>query len=247
MRIKSYKENKVVLLRATESPQELIGLAANITMKKNFNNIEYEIVIIEQDNDLPFNKGLLFNSGFLLTSGNTDYYALHDIDELPISANYSYTDTPMHICVNIYEQNNNGTIINEYKESGFQHNGGSVIINKEKYIKVNGHSNLFWGKCRVDINFRWRCLWAGVSMHRYKSSSSTENDNGFYISLKSKTVVTNQKEIDLGILTYDKTKSQEIPWQEEGLNTIKYILKDKIVEKDFIKYKIDFNYDDFKI
>ena len=92
-------------------------------MKKFFMDINYDIIIIEQGNNKPFNKGILFNAGFLLTSGNTDYYVLHDVDQLPISANYSYNSAPYHLCVNVFEQSKSGLLLNQYKQGNYQQNG----------------------------------------------------------------------------------------------------------------------------
>src|ERR1700760_2481111 len=55
--------------------------------------IVYRIVIAEQEPGLPFNRGAMKNAGFLL-GGASDYTCFHDVDYLPLSADYSWTGSP---------------------------------------------------------------------------------------------------------------------------------------------------------
>jgi hypothetical protein len=206
-----------------------------------FNHIDYNIVVIEQDNNLTFNKGVLFNTGFELTSGYTDYYVLHDIDELPISANYNYHEKPMHLSVNIFTLNDNGLLKNEYQDKNFDHRGGAFLINKENYLKVNGHSNLFWGKCKIDINFANRCEWAGIKSFRYHHKEL--NDSGYYMALKSNTKYQDS-DLNLGKRTFEELQKRET-FDDEGFNTLKFKIKERINHNDYTLYKVDFNYDDY--
>lgn len=41
------------------------------------------LVIVEQDNDLKFNRGLLLNIGFREYMEDTDFFITHDVDLLP--------------------------------------------------------------------------------------------------------------------------------------------------------------------
>jgi len=151
-------------------------------MKNYFEEINYKIVIIEQLNDKLFNKGVLFNIGFLLTSGTTDYYSLHDIDQLPISSDYRYKTIPMHMCINSIEQSNTCDLLNTYKELNYEQRG-MIIINKEDYIIANGHSNNYWGWGLIDDDFSLRLIYSGIGLHRI----SDFKNKCYYISLKANT------------------------------------------------------------
>ena len=215
----------------------------NHYFKNNFPEIDYKIVIMEQENDKPFNKGLLLNIGFLLTSGFTDYYAIHDVDELPISAKYYFTEKPFHIAVNIFNQGHNGDIVNHYEKEGFQHKGSCVLISKECYLQLNGHSNLYWGWGPVDVNFDTRMHASGIGFNRWKTK--VDNDNGYFIELKTNHVRYLEDPLYLNneLITY-KTFNKEIDWKKDGLNSIKgyEVLKTDSTD-DYIKYVVDFEDD----
>ena len=190
-------------------------------MKNNHPNIMYDIIIIEQGNKKPFNKGILFNIGFLLSGSNIDYFALHDVDQLPISANYTYAKRPAHICVNVFSQNSNGQLHNTYKHEKYQQRGGAIIINRECYTNANGHSNNFWGWGGIDDDFSNRNNFCGNGFHRFKNIE--ENDNGYFVSLCANTKRFTQDEHYTRNYDYaKKVLYGEIDWKTEGLNTTIY-------------------------
>ena len=68
------------------------------SISKYLKNQDYELIIVEQADDLPFNRGKLLNIGFKHAVRNQcDYVAFHDLDMLPIDVDYSYTDVPNSI------------------------------------------------------------------------------------------------------------------------------------------------------
>jgi len=207
-------------------------------MKNYQSHINYDIIIIEQGNDDLFNKGFLFNAGFLLTSGNTDYYALHDIDQLPISVDYSYKKIPYHLCVNIYQQNNNNILINEYKDRNFHQRGGVNLITKEHYLSVNGHSINYKGWGCEDDDFSIRLIKSGIGYHRLGKN----NEYCHFITLKS----NNNREYDNNE-QYKKNKNYaekmykgKIDYMNDGLKQTKYKIIKIEKNKYYKKYIIDF-------
>jgi len=211
-------------------------------MNRCFLDIPYEIVIIEQGNDKPFNKGILYNAGFLITSGNTDYYALHDIDVLPISANYYYKDKPHNILVNSFEQDNSGNLKNPLKDKyNYTHSGGVNIISKNDYMGANGHSNNYWGWGCEDDDFKIRLNFSGIGLYRIGNNT---NDNGYFISLNSKSDRFNNNEhYNHNQNHAKKLLDKKIDWKTEGLNTTKFTITDKKENNNYIKYIIDFKND----
>jgi hypothetical protein len=200
-------------------------------------HIIYDIVIIEQGNDELFNKGFLFNVGFLLTSGNTDYYALHDVDQLPISVDYSYKKIPYHLSVNIYKQDNSGLLTNEYKNKKFHHRGGVNIIDKYHYLNVNGHSIKYWGWGCEDDDFSIRLIKSGIGYHRIGKN----NKYGHYITLKS----NNNRQYDNENYINNKKLAEDmldnkIDYMLDGINTTTYKITNIIKNKEYTKYIADF-------
>jgi hypothetical protein len=57
-------------------------------------DIPYLILIVDQSDGLPFNRGALLNAGFLLCQESCDYVCFHDVGFLPIWADYSNPRNP---------------------------------------------------------------------------------------------------------------------------------------------------------
>jgi len=105
---------------------------------------EAEIHVIEQANDLPFNKGVLFNAGVSLYQA--DYYALHDVDMVPeANADYSPPTNPTLMATKCSQFG--------YKMPSSVYVGGVVLITREQFIKACGFSNRFWGWGGEDDEF----------------------------------------------------------------------------------------------
>ena len=93
--------------------------------------------MVEQNDDLPFNRGKLLNIGFQQAIRNQcDYVVFHDIDMLPIDVDYSYSDVPIHLA-------NNFT--NSKREIFKTYFGGVTLFPIDLFKKVNGYSNEYWG------------------------------------------------------------------------------------------------------
>lgn len=124
-------------------------------MKPRFKDAEY--IIVEQTFGKPFNRGKLLNIGFLQSKG--DYVALHDVDMLPVQANYSFPENPTHIATKVQQFG--------YKMPFAEYFGGVVLIKREDMIKCNGYHNEFWGWGGEDDSFRLRIIEAGLTIsHR---------------------------------------------------------------------------------
>jgi glycosyltransferase involved in cell wall biosynthesis len=117
---------------------------------------DFEIIIMEQGNDKPFNKGLLNNIGFLQSSG--DYVCFHDVDLLPEIFDYSYPLKPSHISSHCSQFN--------YINIPDKIMGGVILFTKEHYQQVNGYSNEFNGWGKEDDDLYARCV--KENLHPYK-------------------------------------------------------------------------------
>ena len=59
-------------------------------IKYIINNINYKIIIVNQDNNNLFGRGILFNIGYLLIQNKVDYIICHDVDLIPFDNYYNY-------------------------------------------------------------------------------------------------------------------------------------------------------------
>jgi len=106
--------------------------------------VDYEIFVIEQANDKLFNRGKLLNAGFDVLKDSFDYFCFHDVDMLPIKVDYSYTNRPTHLALNVSQFNTwrTRTPLGLPYETYL---GGVCLFNKDDFIKLNGFSNGYWG------------------------------------------------------------------------------------------------------
>ncbi len=126
-------------------------------MKARFKNAD--IFIIEQEQGKPFNRGKLINIGFLEASGY-DYYAFHDVDMLPVQADYSFpTKGPTMIATKVQQF--------KYKMPFPEYFSGVLLFTPADMILCNGYHNGFWGWAAEDNHFRDRVLSVGLEIqHR---------------------------------------------------------------------------------
>ena len=87
-----------VIVPYRNRPNQLKHFLNHIKLYLDKKDIDYEIIIVEQTEKNNFNRGKLLNIGFLKAEElKCDYIVFHDIDMLPIDADYSYTSKPTHL------------------------------------------------------------------------------------------------------------------------------------------------------
>jgi hypothetical protein len=119
--------------------------------------IPFDIFIVEQYDDKPFNRAKLLNVGFNECK-EYDYFAFHDVDMLPIDSDYSFPDGPTHLSSEV-EQFNWGLPYDGYF-------GGVTLFDKESFVKINGYSNEYWGWGAEDDDVIHRCMVEDIDTYR---------------------------------------------------------------------------------
>ncbi|CAH1775772.1 unnamed protein product [Owenia fusiformis] len=104
--------------------------------------LEYRIIIVDQVDDTPFNRGMLLNIGAIEAAKlyKFDCLIFHDVDLLPENDYNSYTcvnNAALHLSV----------LVNKHGYRLLYDNifGGVMAIQPENFVKINGFSNLFFG------------------------------------------------------------------------------------------------------
>lgn len=139
------------------------------------------IVIMEQADDRPFNRGALFNAGFLLAP-KCEWTAFHDIDMLPVDSSCDYS-APASIRHNAGCAEQHG-----FKLPYLNYLGGVLLAANVAFRAVNGFSNSYWGWGCEDDDLFLRFWRAGVSIERipgrYRSlpHSRTGYDETFQVN-----------------------------------------------------------------
>ena len=115
-------------------------------------------LIVEQAPGLPFNRGALLNAGHRLLADAVDYLCLHDVDRVPLSADYRWPDAPTMII-------RDGIPLPA--EVIAQLLSSVVLIQAQHFAAANGFSNGYWGWGYEDVDLRERLLRIGlVHAHR---------------------------------------------------------------------------------
>ena len=121
-------------------------------MSEYLDTVDHTVIIVEQSDGNDFNRGKLLNIGFnaALKEG-CDYVVFHDIDLLPVKADYSYSDRPTHLIGSIDTPKGfQRTLFDQYF-------GGVTIFPVSIFQEINGYSNEYWGWGYEDDNLMLRC------------------------------------------------------------------------------------------
>jgi hypothetical protein len=126
-------------------------------------NKKFQIIIVEQNNEHPFNMAYLKNIGFL--EGEKTYNTLKVY--LHINADY-YIDTAKEFPKELDDFNGEGVldIYSVDKDDKSHFVGGCCCFNAESFIKINGFPNNLFGYGGCDIAFRCRLDTNGVKYIR---------------------------------------------------------------------------------
>jgi hypothetical protein len=139
--------------------QQLLELKSTIIEILNQAKIDYEIIIVEQDDAKTFNRGKLLNVGYTYAKKlNCNYIVFHDVDMIPVDVDYSYSEYPVHLASNfISESNFSRTIFDTYF-------GGVTIFPINVFESINGYSNEYWGWGYEDDDLLFRCKVNNISL-----------------------------------------------------------------------------------
>lgn len=169
----------------------------------NSKSINFELIIVEQDNAKLFNRGMLLNIGFTEAKKlGCDYVVFHDVDMLPVNVDYSYSAKPIHLATNFIKQSGqkNRTIFDEYF-------GGVTMFSAKNFEKINGYSNKYWGWGYEDNDLLFRCKEKHLQLDtiKYKNYNTKGNAlklNGIDAYVKCKNVINFRTSFSLFISFY---------------------------------------------
>jgi len=190
--------------------------------------IPYRVLIIEQNSELPFNQGALCNIGFALSRDDSDYTCFHDIDYLPVWADYSWSDVPACIVWYGAEERpiapGRSNLIMKHNLAGFF--GGVVLMPNSTFAQVNGYANSYWGWGSEDKDLRSRLMASSISLGRRKGTfQPLDHDNeGFDLegSPRPISLVNNQ-------LYHSRwSGGADNAMQADGLKSVSYEIVDRL-------------------
>src|SRR5689334_12088754 len=106
-------------------------IAAYFEQDERTKDIPISVHVVEQLGQAGFNGGKVKNCGYVLAREVADYVCFHDVDYLPISADYSWSDRPARLCWH-------GLTLRENYESFF---GAVVLMPNACFEALNGYPN----------------------------------------------------------------------------------------------------------
>jgi glycoprotein 2-beta-D-xylosyltransferase len=183
---------------------------------------EHVLLIVEQESDqILFNKGALFNIGDHLAlkyNFGCDYYALHDVDQVPESLEntYSFPEDllPLHLCA--------ATSAKDYRPAYPTMVGGALLITQRAFHQANGFSNQYWGWGHEDDDFYLRLMRVHGAVNRLTP------EIGRYTALSHPRVedldITPVFELGAAKLALMGRENKEFLGQD-GLNTLEFELR----------------------
>jgi hypothetical protein len=142
--------------RAAHLQQLLPHLVTYFTRDKLDRRINVSIHVVEQAGSAPFNRGKVKNCGFALVRDSADYVCFHDVDYLPIWADYAWSPVPARLIWH-------GLTLAEDWQRFF---GGVVLFDNAAFERVNGYPNAYWGWGPEDLELGLRCDLAGLGFER---------------------------------------------------------------------------------
>ena len=154
----------------------LVSFKMSISSVLEKSNIDYVLIVIEQDDAKLFNRGKLLNIGFKRAlKEKCDYVVFHDVDMLPVDVDYSYSSVPVHLATSFISTDE--SFERDVFDSYF---GGVTIFPINDFQIINGYSNVYWGWGFEDDDLFSRCISKGVP----HDSKEIDVKGGTGVSLK---------------------------------------------------------------
>uniref|UniRef100_A0A0K0DHI2 Beta1,4-galactosyltransferase 7 n=1 Tax=Angiostrongylus cantonensis TaxID=6313 RepID=A0A0K0DHI2_ANGCA len=156
-----------VIVPFRDRDEELSEFAPHIDKFLREQGIEYYLLLMNQTDDLRFNRASLINVGWLECDRvGCDYMVMHDVDLLPLNSEISYRfpgeGVVRHISSPLYHP--------KYNYSKFI--GGILMLTMNDYKALNGMSNKYWGWGLEDDEFFLRIKDAALNLTRVENLSS---------------------------------------------------------------------------
>lgn len=190
------------------------------SLNKKFKNFNYEIKIIEQIDDKPFNLAKLTNIGFsifLKKEKNFNWtYIFQPVDCYPIEVDY-----------NIYDND----IVYHFDKSYSLDWAKAFCYKPESFIKINGYTNEYWGWGGEDSELILKSKIYSLKCEKRISNFCREDDVDHELTEEFR-----QSRRDSNLENLRKLNRYNMEnFIHEGLNSLYYKLQNTIEINDFTK------------
>ena len=175
-------------------------------------DIEPLFVLAEQDDDLPFNKGAILNHAYAACAGMIDYVCFHDVDYLPMWADYTEPNLPSRIVWYGMDKRPVGHGTDRAVCAQRYGLAAVAVMRKWHFEACNGYSNTYWGWGYEDTDLAKRLESVGIPLG-YKDGTFIALDhdsNGYDANGESEASKANA----------ERFKHRVYPDMVDGLSTL---------------------------
>lgn len=149
----SATERLTVVIPVRDRDEHLRVLLPRLAEVLTEQGVRYRILVCEQEPGAPFNRGALINVGLHYAADWTDYFCAHDVDAIPVKANYLCPSQPLRLVTKLVDSDHGQSRDPRYFS-------GVVSLRREQAFAANGFSNEYWGWGKEDDDFFFRLLLA---------------------------------------------------------------------------------------
>lgn len=217
----------VIIIPYRDRKEHLSEFVKNAVPLIQKNMKRTKVLVVEQDNDSPFNRGALINIG-AAECKTASYFITHDVDIHPDE----------RTLVGIYNIEKDSVF--RIKSAHANSLGGIVKIPRDAFFDINGFPNYIWGWGIEDRALYFRCYIRGLRVDDSESDMFTylhhkKNDRKYTGDLAKISERWTKMYIDE---LCDEEKNNMV--EESGINNIKYVIKERIQLHDIVELiKVD--------
>ena len=175
-------------------------------------DIEPLFVLAEQADDLPFNRGAIVNHAYAACAGIIDYVCFHDVDYMPMWADYTEPNLPSRIVWYGMDKRPVGHGTDRAVIAQRYGLAAVAVMRKWHFEACNGYSNTYWGWGYEDTDLAKRLESVGIPLG-YKDGTFIALDhdsNGYDANGESEASKANA----------ERFKHRVYPDMVDGLSTL---------------------------
>jgi glycosyltransferase involved in cell wall biosynthesis len=216
-------------------------------LRSQFSNEDYEIIVVEQNDNDKFQKNSLYN--IAAKKSNGDILVFHDVDYYPVSDVSYYTDseTPLYPVGKVKflaeddterDYNDIPTGYRNFHISVGDHSGGVFVLHKNIFEKIGGLNPYYKGWGKEDDDTRERLRFHGYQWKR--------NTNGLFYALYHED--SKPDDYDIDFINNHKIHSKIKECLNLGFNNVSADVDRYDADTDLIWLKVsNFIYDEVSI
>ncbi|TNN19217.1 Beta-1,4-N-acetylgalactosaminyltransferase bre-4 isoform 1 [Schistosoma japonicum] len=204
-----YTRRNVIIIPYRSRAEHLMKLIPRLVELLTKQKLCYLLIVVEQIDQQPFNKGVLMNTGFVEALNWLPFHCaiFHDVDLLPLNNEVDYTCSiyPKHLSLCVDKFQNRLPYVELI--------GGVLSMPLKAFLRVNGYSNLFWGWGAEDDDMYERLMINGIPVIRPDPNVAQ------FIMLKHKPSPAFHSALRTQILSFTKVR-----YRLDGINNLNYTL-----------------------